>query len=261
MVSTNNETVLRFCLNLQFLNFFFNFSELNDLFMATKLFQVLQKVTSKNSTDQKMALVFLFLQNWETFIKFCTCQNVWSNCHIFRDYLLLVDTKSLSRLKRVSMSVLNCIIIGRQGKSFKNFKNYFLSLVSLFLFLIFWDCLFGWNCSFNLLVSFISSYFSFICFNCISGLVLLCFLIHRLHRWFLRPLIFPILVTSTALQLKPLVNCVTCLTSKNDFWTHSMNLKFYEHLLVKYNSLHLCSAERKSPNSWVLESWAFDLEY
>ena len=47
---------------------------------------------------------------------------------------------------------------------------------------------------------------------------------------------------TSALQLKLIVRDVISLLlgqlrdvphSKNDFWTHLMNLKFYEHLLVK----------------------------
>ena len=49
----------------------------------------------------------------------------WSISHISRVYLPLVDNKSLSSLVRELMSILNCIIFGLQGKSFKSFSNEF----------------------------------------------------------------------------------------------------------------------------------------
>ena len=36
---------------------------------------------------------------------------------------------------------------------------------------------------------------------------------------------------------------MTDLTQKNEFWAHLWNFKFYEHLFIKVNSVHLSSAK------------------
>ena len=38
-------------------------------------------------------------------------------------------------------------------------------------------------------------------------------------------------------------------------------LNFMNIYLLKVNSVHLSSAKRMCPNSWLLESWVFDFEY
>ena len=85
------------------------------------------------------------------------CSVFWSMCHISRVYLPLVDNKSLSRLTREFMSMLNCITIALQGKWFKSFRNTKFFLFSLFDYFSFWafeivflagiDLLFGYNSS------------------------------------------------------------------------------------------------------------------
>ena len=89
------------------------------------------------------------------------------------------------------VGVFNWLKFGFQGKSLKSFC-YDIFLLSLFHFCFStFVFLFGWRCSNDLLVRYIR--FSFSSLDCISGLVLLCFLIFALtfdHIFFTQVTIF-----------------------------------------------------------------------
>ena len=75
---------------------------------------------------------------------------------------------------RELMSILNCIIFGLQGKSFKSFSfDYCLvCLIILISQLLKWS--FGWDCSIDVLVRYISSQSFIEIFGLYFRLVLLC---------------------------------------------------------------------------------------
>ena len=85
----------------------------------------------------------------------------WSVCHNSRAYIPLVDNKSLSCLMREWKSILNCIIFRLQGKIFKGFAMIIFVCLRFSIILVsqLWDCIFGWECTIDLLVRHINSQF------------------------------------------------------------------------------------------------------
>ena len=157
----NNITIfarflLKFLIVLKCFEFILTFSEFNDLTGPRSFSKSCRWVKWQNSRVKDW-----FQRDLESF-KFCFSQFFWSRCHISRFYLLLVAKNSLSKHVRNLMIILNCIIYGLQVNSLKSFSNgYFFVFFCLILLgcQLLRFCLFGWDCSIDLLVRYIRSVF------------------------------------------------------------------------------------------------------
>ena len=85
----------------------------------------------------------------------------WSICQFCRDNLPVVSNYSLPNLLRELITILFCVIDGLQVKSFKSFRNNCFCLFSLILLVsqLSRFCLFGLDCSIDLLVRNLRSVF------------------------------------------------------------------------------------------------------